>query len=341
MKKIFAFLIPVIAALMFIPALADASNAGDFSGGVAIGTGYAGVDAAPTNGLVVQGNVGLGSTSPSAALDVVGAVKNTTTDTAGSFIPTSSSVPAYGMYAPTATTLAFATNSTTAATIDNNQSVLIGGTTAYTNGASSVPQLQITTTGTGGTGIAIGKYVNDVTNAGSIVIYKSRSGTQGVNTALSVGDTTGVIAFDGADGTNLKNSALIVGVVDNTVSTGVVPGRLDLYTANTSGANTTAIRIDSNQHVNYHGPAYTLSGCGTSPTIAGNDVSGRITLGSAPPASCTVAFSAHWTNTPTCWCNDETTATSCRASANSVAQVTFNGAFAAADKVSFGCSSYF
>jgi trimeric autotransporter adhesin len=39
-------------------------NSADYSGGVAIGTGYAGVDIAPTNGLIVQGYLGLGTTTP-------------------------------------------------------------------------------------------------------------------------------------------------------------------------------------------------------------------------------------------------------------------------------------
>ena len=48
------------------------ANQGDFSGAVAIGTGYAGISAAPLNGLLVQGNVGIGTTSPSFTLDVTG-----------------------------------------------------------------------------------------------------------------------------------------------------------------------------------------------------------------------------------------------------------------------------
>lgn len=49
-----------------------AQNAGDFSGGVAIGTGYAGVDTAPTDGLIVQGYIGVGSSSPIYPVDIQG-----------------------------------------------------------------------------------------------------------------------------------------------------------------------------------------------------------------------------------------------------------------------------
>jgi len=48
------------------------ANASDVSGGAAIGTGYAGIDTAPTNGVIVQGEVGIGTSSPSYMLDVRG-----------------------------------------------------------------------------------------------------------------------------------------------------------------------------------------------------------------------------------------------------------------------------
>ena len=50
----------------------------DVYGATAIGTGYAGVTAAPTNGLIVQGNVGIGTNNPLGyALDVSGTVAAT------------------------------------------------------------------------------------------------------------------------------------------------------------------------------------------------------------------------------------------------------------------------
>lgn len=69
MEKASTALILLVASLAFIPALAEA-NSGDFSGGVAIGTSYAGVNTAPTNGLIVQGNIGIGTTSPGTSIDV-------------------------------------------------------------------------------------------------------------------------------------------------------------------------------------------------------------------------------------------------------------------------------
>lgn len=71
MKMNRALLVFLLISCVFIPALVEA-NSGDFSGGVAIGTSYAGVDTAPTNGLIVQGNVGIGTSTSSYPLVVAG-----------------------------------------------------------------------------------------------------------------------------------------------------------------------------------------------------------------------------------------------------------------------------
>ena len=49
-----------------------------------------------------------------------------------------------------------------------------------------------------------------------------------------------------------------------------------------------------------------VNNCGTSPSIAGSDHVGRITIGDGVISSCVVAFSKAWTNNPSCFANDET-----------------------------------
>lgn len=44
----------------------------DIEGSMVIGAGYSGTNAAPANGLLVQGNVGIGTTNPNAKLEVAG-----------------------------------------------------------------------------------------------------------------------------------------------------------------------------------------------------------------------------------------------------------------------------
>jgi hypothetical protein len=70
-------LLSLIAALIFIPSLVYASsNAGDFAGSVAIGTGYANTITGPTNGMIVQGIVGIGTSSPAYPLHIIGSGSN-------------------------------------------------------------------------------------------------------------------------------------------------------------------------------------------------------------------------------------------------------------------------
>jgi hypothetical protein len=54
--------------------VSTAASALDVYGGVAIGTGYAGVSAAPTSGVIIQGNVGIGTTTTQNKLDAFGGV---------------------------------------------------------------------------------------------------------------------------------------------------------------------------------------------------------------------------------------------------------------------------
>jgi hypothetical protein len=57
-----------------ITELQNVKNRLDISGAVTIGSTYAGTDVAPTNGLLVEGNVGIGSNDPKNKLDIEGAV---------------------------------------------------------------------------------------------------------------------------------------------------------------------------------------------------------------------------------------------------------------------------
>jgi hypothetical protein len=52
--------------------IAAPTNMLDVKGALSVGSGYAGTNTAPSNGMIVQGNVGIGTTSPAGTLDVEG-----------------------------------------------------------------------------------------------------------------------------------------------------------------------------------------------------------------------------------------------------------------------------
>jgi hypothetical protein len=86
-KRAICFL--ALLALVAVPNSTFAANASDFNGGVSIGSGYYGTTPAPTDGLIVQGNVGIGTSTPvsGAALTVNGAVAATSIILSGSQTP--------------------------------------------------------------------------------------------------------------------------------------------------------------------------------------------------------------------------------------------------------------
>ncbi|MBI1274119.1 MAG: hypothetical protein GC131_08580 [Alphaproteobacteria bacterium] len=83
MRKDRSCLTFAVLALAFMPAAAHANSA-DFSGAVAIGTGYAGAVAAPTDGLIVEGDVGIGTSTVSHTLELNGTFNAAGATTLGS-----------------------------------------------------------------------------------------------------------------------------------------------------------------------------------------------------------------------------------------------------------------
>jgi hypothetical protein len=82
------------------------------------------------------------------------------------------------------------------------------------------------------------------------------------------------------------------------------------------------------------------SDCGTSPSLAGNDNVGRVTVGSsANGGKCTVTFANSWTNAPVCSVADETTANSVRPVATTTT-LAITGTLTAADKIVYRCVGY-
>lgn len=104
------------------------------------------------------------------------------------------------------------------------------------------------------------------------------------------------------------------------------------------GANTTGVTIATgSNNLFIQGTTPTISsGFGTSPTIAGNASTFKVTIGSGGSSSGVVLFAVTWANAPSCVANNETTAQLVRATPTTT-QVTLAGTMTAADVISVLC----
>jgi len=89
-----------------------------------------------------------------------------------------------------------------------------------------------------------------------------------------------------------------------------------------------------------YAPAPTISsGFGTSPSIAGSDSAGRVTIGNPTGTSGVITFGTAWGTAPACTANDEVTGVAITTAATTT-QLTLAGSFVAADTVVFTCIGY-
>lgn len=150
----------------------------------------------------------------------------------------------------------------------NPTSVVLGpaatGGLAVENGAATPWGQVINNSATlGNNGLAVLSYRASTTIPATLYLAQSHSSTIATQAAVASGTQLSRIVTEGSDGTNFQNAAIIQGEVDNTVSAGVVPGRLKFLTANASGAMTQAALFDSSQNTTLAG---TVSASNIQPT---------------------------------------------------------------------------
>ena len=170
----------------------------------------------------------------------------------------------------------------------------------------------------------------------------SKSNSIGANVTVAANDNLFEVQAQGNDGTNFQKAAKIEFDADNTVSAGVVPGRVTIATANAAGTMTNAMRVDSAQHIIAMGGAPTCTTCGGSGTVAGNDNVGRVTEGTSPGTTVVLTFATAWvTNAPVCRAVDENSGVPGNVTTVSTTAVTFTfSALTNADKVSYECRGF-
>lgn len=132
----------------------------------------------------------------------------------------------------------------------NFQSIIIAPISAAAQTINgNIPTLQILGTAAATSNQAIVRYQNTASSNSEIDLCKTRGTSIGVNTAVQAGDSLGSFAGCGADGTNIVKSGDLIFIVDAGVTTGIVPGRAILRTANSAGTLINGLLIDSIQNV--------------------------------------------------------------------------------------------
>lgn len=175
--------------------------------------------------------------------------------------------------------------------------------------------------------------------AASIVHFIANAGDLGnwnVNGFLNSSGTK-VMWASGSSGNNNtgdtgleRNGAGVVGITSGTATGCATAANCRDLTLRHEIANGTAPTVAST----------TMNSCGTtSPTIAGKDMAGRVTVGATSGTSCTVTFGTAWTTAPVCLASNETTGVAIGAASTTTTTV-LTGTFAASDVLSFQCKGY-
>ena len=223
----------------------------------------AGASVSPPTRLIVKGdtgNVGIGTTSPAAPLEVVGSTNGDQLrinqggqyyrigrEGAGGLLEFYGTQSGYNGYI-------FGGANGERARIDSSGRLLVGTSSARTgffNTTVNNALLQVETTSQ--ELISLSGIVNSNTIYGpSLILGKSRGATTNSATVVQNGDTLGILSFQGADGTQLVEGASVTAYVDGTPGADDLPSRL-VFSTTADGASspTERMRIKSNGTINF------------------------------------------------------------------------------------------
>ena len=254
-----------------------------------------------TPGTVVErvrissaGNVGIGTTSPSASLDVVsastsvaefnGPANATVSFTGSGFVE--GKIQCGGEFVVGSTNnypVAFVANGTERARIDTSGRLLVGTSTARTDYFNNTLTAMLQVEGINSSGAADRACVSIVNNnnltvneSPVLVLGRSNGSTVNSKTIVSDGTRCGYISFQGADGSDLVDAASIAGEVDGTPGANDMPGRLVFSTTADGAASPTERMRISNDGTVYVG---TTSKTGEGIALEDTSNGGRLYIG--------------------------------------------------------------
>ena len=231
-----------------------------------------------------SGNVGIGTSSPDAPLDINLAadrgIQATASASSPSFIRSyqgevSNKIRDIGLQGYTIrfeTGLNTGSTTTESARIDSAGRLLVGTSTSVATSAGQPPVQVIT-------GQSIIRYSSTGSFPAVLDICHSKSSTIGTNTSLGDGDAIGRISYGGADGSSYVAAARVEAFVDGTPGTNDMPGRL-VFSTTADGASspTERMRITSQGRADNFGATEVLR-VRTADTTASASITIRLQAG--------------------------------------------------------------
>lgn len=206
--------------------------------------------------------------------------------------------------------------STTDGTNSPKSALVLGGGTLGAGNTTDYLSINISTTGTG-------------------------QGNVGINTL----NPTSGLQIDGLGGLTLSSGTLKATISYSTTVAGIVissnvqtNGSLTVVSLSTQ-PSTIGNGLVVQGHIEVSSTTPTLSSCGTSPSIVGNDFTGTVTVGSVAAASCTMTFAVPFQNKPGCVILSNTAIVS-QTGSSTPTTFTFGGTSIVNDVVMYICGGY-
>ena len=152
------------------------------------------------------------------------------------------------------------------------------------------------------------------------------------------GGSDGITGGGGGGGSSYLSSLL----TNTSTATGTASTPGNLTFTYYSGSFYQLPNVSIGQHIITGGVGTTtVSSCGTSPSIVGNDTAGVVTTGSGTVTSCVVNFGSSWPNPPVCIVSDNLTSITPDISSTTLTSVTFGfSSTLTSGKVYYQCLGY-
>lgn len=184
-------------------------------------------------------------------------------------------------------------------------------------------------------------------NSTSTAVIVDNNGRFGVGTSSPSGFMSLVGNFFQKTFTNISNAFRITNSSDQIVFNVDTTAQTGLGIGTTSPVTMLAVTGDiTGQHLYSTSTAPTISSCGTSPSVAGSDGAGKVTIGSTigVDTSCVATFALVWKHVPSCVATNETSVLAARQinAVTTLTTVTFNvnTAFSDGDVISYICQGW-